>query len=64
MELIITGWLYVCQRAGYRSAERLRKEMRLWGLRLGYALAQALRQAAGGIPTMRLNARENAASDS
>jgi hypothetical protein len=30
----------------------------------GYARACALRQAAGGMPTIRLNAREKAASDS
>lgn len=29
-----------------------------------YSVAWAFRHAAGGIPTMRLNARENAASDS
>ena len=33
-------------------------------LTIDYVLAYALRQAAGGVPTMRLNARENAASES
>ena len=31
---------------------------------MDYALLCAFRQAAGGIPTIRLNARENAASES
>lgn len=31
---------------------------------LDYALAWAFRHAAGGMPTIRLNARENAASES